>query len=172
MLFTGERYTEDKYIGEQLSGHVQKGTPLLEVAFVTGTQDSEIWIEKDGTKFLKMKAEVVSSAKDEYFVITPKLVKEAMVGKFLNTIFLLGGCETLSNPSLAEALIDRGASEIMGWDNTVSAYDNDRIMLLMLKSMLTKNMEIKEALEDIQGYFHPESMPYPANFTFYSNGKI
>jgi len=172
MLFTGERYTEDKYIGEQLAGQVQKGTPLLEMAFVVGTQDSELWVENNGTKILKISAKVISSAKDEFFVVTPKLVKEAMVGKFANTIFLLGGCETLANPSLAEALMDRGASGVVGWDNTVSSMDNDRFLLLMLKTMLTKNMGIKDALEDMQGSFHPESMAFPANFTYYSNGKI
>jgi len=171
-LFTGERYTEDKYIMEQLSGYVKKGTPLLDVAFVVGTQDSSKWLEVNGTRILKVKAEVIDQTRDKYFVITPKLVEELMVGKFSGTTFVLGGCETLSNTSLAKPLIERGASLVVGWDDSVSSFDNDRIMLLLLEKMLIRNLDIEDALNEIEGYLHHELMPFPANFIYYSNKNI
>ena len=44
VLFTGEKYTEQKYIQEQLFGQVRKATPLLEVAYNIESTGKSDWV--------------------------------------------------------------------------------------------------------------------------------
>ena len=146
-LFTGEEYTEDNYISEQLSGHVAKGTPLQLTVFRTGGESS------DWNVFNFSHRELISSFvretqnREEFFLITPKLVSELMVGKFPGSTILIGGCDSLSNTSLAESLIGRGASTIIGWDDTIDNFRNDADMLVFLEANLKNDMEIPEAVD-------------------------
>ena len=112
-------------------------------------------------------ANPVKEAKDEYFAISSDLVNHAMNGRFDDTIFLLGGCNTLSNPSLAKSLTDRGASLVLGWDNTVSNGDNDFALLSFLRGTLQEDSNTKQALKKLNSEFLYWGMSYPANFTYY-----
>ena len=169
VLFTGERYNEENYISEQLFGQVKKAAPLLEVAYkVVDDGGSSQWIIINEThKYLKTPAKKTSTAKNEFFAISPLLVSQAMKGKFDDTVFLLGGCNTLSNPSLAKSLIGRGASIVAGWDDTVGNFDNDRILLETLHNIFAKNMEFTEAVDSLS--LNYDSMAYPANFTLFTS---
>jgi len=168
VLFTGEKYTEDKYVQEQLFGQVQKAAPLLERAFhVDGDSSSDWIIVNDTFRYLVSPAKPVDETKNEFFAISPKLVSHAMNGKFDDTIFLLGGCNTLSNPSLAKSLTDRGASMVVGWDDTVGSSDNDNVMLFFLKNTLVDNAELDTVFDDISNYYNSEYMAYPANLVYY-----
>ena len=170
VLFTGEKYTEDKYVQEQLFGQVQKAAPLLERAFhVDGDSSSDWIIVNDTYRYLVSPAKPVDETKNEFFAISPKLVSHAMNGKFDDTIFLLGGCNTLSNPSLAKSLTDRGASMVVGWDDTVGSSDNDNVMLFFLKNTLVDNAELDTVFDDISNYYNSEYMAYPANLVYYPN---
>lgn len=172
VLFTGERYNEENYISEQLFGQVKKAAPLLEVAYqVIDDGGSSQWIIINEThKYLKTPAKRTATAKNEFFAISPLLVSQAMKGKFDDTVFLLGGCNTLSNPSLAKALIGRGASVVVGWDNTVGNYDNDRVLLETLRNTFEKNMEVNEAVNSIRLQY--DNMAYPANFTVFNSEEL
>lgn len=168
VLFTGERYTEDKYVQEQLFGQVQKAAPLLERAYhIAGDRSSDWIIVNDTFRYLVSSAKPVDNAKNEFFAISPKLVSHAMNGKFDDTIFLLGGCNTMSNPSLAKSLTDRGASMVIGWDDTVGSSDNDNVMLFFLKNTLVDNVELDTVFDDISNYYNSEYMAYPANLVYY-----
>lgn len=170
VLFTGERYQEDKYIQEQLFGQVTKASPLLEVAY-RPTNDSESnWvIVNDTYSYLKSSVQKEEKGENAYFAISPKLVSDSMQGKFHDTIFVLGGCNTLANPSLANSLIKRGASVVIGWDNKVGNTDNDNAILYFLDSYLTKDLGIEQSLDYIRDAMNPDFMPYPANFIHYQN---
>jgi len=174
VLFTGENYTEEKYVSEQLFGHVKRATPLLEIAYKIDSNEKSEWIIVNDTyQELRNRVTPQDITSEEYFAISPKLVDELMVGQFSDTIFILGGCETTSNPSMAESLIKHGASNVIGWDDTVGGADNDRIMLLLLEKILTNNMEIKDAIETIVSrHLLPDMMPYPANLKYYSSKNI
>ena len=168
VLFTGEKYTEDKYISEQLLGQVKKAAPLLEVAYMVNASGQSKWVFVNDTySSMTTKANPVKEAKDEYFAISSDLVNHAMNGRFDGTIFLLGGCNTLSNPSLAKSLTDRGASLVVGWDNTVSNSDNDLALLSFLKGSLQEDLDIKQTLEQLPQNKNPGLMSYPANFTYF-----
>jgi len=171
VLFTGERYTDDKYITEQLLGQVKKATPLLEISFSVNDDRSSEWIIVNDTYMYKKSPAVQSErAQNEFFAISPKLV-ESMNGKFHDTIFLLGGCDTMSNPSMSKALIEQGGSLVFGWDDTVGNRDNDRALLFTLYNLLNEDLEPDEILERLHEYIVPERMSYPANFIQYSKSN-
>lgn len=145
-LFTGERYQEDKYISEQLLGHVVPGTPLQRTIYYPNTTNAEWSIANDTYRETIAPFITQVYSDEKYFLITPKLVDELMVGKFPGSTFLIGGCDSLSNTSLAQSLIKRGASSIVGWDNNIAVIANDVIMLQLLEETLINNMEIDEAI--------------------------
>jgi len=172
LLFTGERYTEDKYITEQLFGNVKKATPLFEASFKPDLANAEWVVLNATTKILRTPAQFTDQTQNQYFAIGPKFVRESMVGKFSGTTFLLAGCNTLSNSELAESFVSRGASVVVGWDNTVGSSDNDRGILYVLHKTIEDDLELKEAVNQINDILIPELMPFPANLEFYSKANI
>ena len=169
VLFTGERYSEDNYISEQLFGQVKKATPLLEIAYSSSDSSSEWIVVNDTYRYQKTLVAKQETAENEFFAITPKLVKDLMNGKFNDTIFILGGCNTLSNPSLADSLIERGASTVLGWDAAVGNTDNDKAMLLFLSAHLDQKLTIDQIVDEINEKMIYEKMAYPANFLYHKN---
>jgi len=172
VLFTGEKYNEESYISEQLFGQVKKAAPLLEVAYQVIDDDgsSEWVIVNDTYRYKVTSAKPTFNSKNEFFAISSLLVSQAMNGKFDDTVFVLGGCNTLSNPSLAKSLIKRGASLVVGWDNTVGNFDNDNALMQYLENLFVHNMESNEAIESLT--LRIDRMPYPANFTSISSQDI
>lgn len=168
VLFTGEKYTEDKYISEQLFGNVKKAAPVLEIAFSPQNSNSEWVIVNDTYRYQKSSVKQEESTDDAYFAISPKFVKESMEGKFNDTLFILGGCETLVNPSLASSLVEKGASTVVGWDATVGNISNDSAILLFLENYLINQYDVKKTVSIIQDGLVPENMYYPANFIYYN----
>jgi len=145
-LFTGERYQEDMYISEQLFGHVVPGAPLQRTIYYPDTTNAEWSITNDTYRETITPFITQVHSDEEYFLITPKLVDELMVGKFPGSTFVIGGCDSLSNTSFAKSLIKRGASSVVGWDDTIEAVANDVIMLQFLEETLINNMETDEAI--------------------------
>ena len=169
VLFTGEKYTEEKYIQEQLFGQVKKAAPILEVEYALDSDDESNWvIVNDTYRYLSSPVKISSHADNEFFAISPKMI-ESMNGKFSDTIFLLGGCNTLSNPSMVKALVAKGSSMVVGWDNKVGHIDNDTAILFFLDQYLVKKSDITNTLGFIKERLTPEKMPFPANFTYYQN---
>ncbi len=161
-LFTGEKYTTDKYISEQLFGQIKKGAPLAEVNFVANGTESQWVIVNETYSTLSMPANALTTTDEEYFLITPEFVDSAMEGKFSKTVFVLGGCSTMHTDGLAKAFINRGASSVVGWDNTIGALDNDIAMLQLLDRLLVKNMEMDDAVDSVMNYIPIEYMKYQA----------
>ena len=170
-LFTGEMYTEDKYIQEQLFGQVLKGAPLRDILY-NATIDTQDWEVVNSTyRTITFPANPEDAERDDFFLISPKLVKENMKGTFPGSIILLGGCSTLKNPSMAEALVAKGASTIIGWDDLVGSYDNDSGMLKMLKELLVNNLEPEEAIEKVSG-IHVQNPKWSATLKLYTDKNI
>ena len=172
-LFTGERYRTDKYISEQLLGLVKKGTPLYRATFPVQLTDSSEWnIENDTYRSISVQAHPNIQSEDVYFLITPKLVDDIMVGQFPGTVFFLGGCSTMKNPSMASSLIARGASAVVGWDDTVGDYENDIIMIDVLRQYLINDSELKEAVKLVMENYEWGDPMYNATFKYYSEPLV
>jgi len=171
-LFTGEKYTEDLYISEQLFGQVRRGIPVYTVNFQVGDHDSSDWVEVNGTYTLTTAANILESYDEEFFVITPKLVDEQMKGTFSGTVFLLGGCSTLANPSMASSLVKRGASSVMGWSDTVGNYSNDFHMLNVLKMNLLEDVELEKAIELTEQRYPVDTRQFSGILKYYSEPSV
>lgn len=168
MLFTGEKYSQEKYTSEQLLGQVKRATPVYELSFKP-TGNSSNWIQiNETTSMLISPVKIEDKTRNEYFVITPKFVDEVMEGKFHDTIFLLGGCSTLSNPSMSQALIARGASAVAGWDDQISGAENDYTLLKLLENMLKNDLELGKAIDDTRSFFYGNANNPPVHFIYYT----
>ena len=169
VLFTGERYTEDKYISEQLFGHVKRATPLYELDFVVQNNEESEWLVINDTyKTLRVPANPIDKTKNEFFAISPKLVDELMKGKFSETTFILGGCSTMENNMMAKSLVQRGAAEVIGWDDTVGSGTNDTVMLNLLRENLINNLEMQDAVESVMQDYIPYWKYPDARMKYYS----
>jgi hypothetical protein len=157
MFFTGENYTENKYVQEQLFGQIKKGTPLLERTFSIDEKNNTGWVYVNGSKNIKMissPVQISDKGGKEYFLFSPKSVNDLMKGKFNDSIILLGGCSTLKNNSMAKVLVERGASKVVGWTDLVSSSDNDSAMLQILKIMDEEKLSISEATNKVKATFN------------------
>lgn len=153
-LFTGERYQTDRYTLEQMAGQLQKGAPLLSVNF-------NVRMDESGKSTWN-----VTRSSDPYFLVGSKFVDELMRGKFPQSIMIIGGCETLSNTGLADSLLRRGASAIIGWDNLVGSTHNDKVILEVLKGMLVDKSDVKDVLQSAMQKFGPDPQ-YSAVLKYY-----
>lgn len=175
-IFTGEKYQSQKYIPEQIFGQVKRATPLANVLFkVSESTSVDLNVVNSTYREITIDAEpIYEENPDEYFAITPKLVDELMVGKFSDSFFLIGGCNSLENPSMAQALIERGASSVVGWDDAIDSDVNDQGMLLFLKMNLVENMNIDESVGSVVKYYNqfPWYSPYNGTLTYYPNSNL
>ena len=145
-LFTGEKYDPHKYIQEQFQEHVGRGVPYL-FSKIT---------EQGGTQALMDKT---------YFVIGSKFVNELMEGDFNDSTIILGGCDTSIKKNLVRSFLNRGASNVIGWDGLVDAGDNDMVILDLLDLNLSNNYEIYQSVEAVMKKYEgklkvPSSLVY------------
>lgn len=142
-LFTGEKYVDHKYIKEQFLGHVARGIPLL---------GQQVMDDGGTDEFID----------NTFFTVGSKMVDEIMEGKFDGTTIFLAGCETMEDSTLAESLVNKGASQVIGWSGLVDSRNNDRIVEEVLKETFVNKLELEQAVEavkkQIEGKMHyPET---------------
>jgi len=127
-LFTGEKYSEDKHLQEQLSGLVGIGIPFR-------------------PNFVEQRGGPEAFSDLMYFTIGSQLIDEKMIGSFPGSTIILGGCDTQEETLLANSLLRRGASEIVGWNGLITAHDNDEIILELLEEVLINGVALDEAVQ-------------------------
>jgi hypothetical protein len=72
----------------------------------------------------------------QYFGITPDFITDSMRGGFAGATVIMMGCNGLSTASTADAFLAKGAAEVIGWDEAVSAGHTDEATLSLLRHML------------------------------------
>jgi hypothetical protein len=90
------------------------------------------------------------------FALGPKFVQRSMRGYFSNTVIIIGGCQSLAAPDLAQAFLDKGASVVIGWDEMVNLSHNNRAMLALLEAMLIEELSPQEAVEQTMAEVGPD----------------
>jgi hypothetical protein len=115
-LFTSEVYREDRWAMEQLRGRLAFGHTIPE------------------------------AGGPAYFAVVPAFVRKEMQGRLDDTLLIIGGCESLASPQLAQAFIDRGALAVIGWNDTVDLAYNDRAILRLLLAVVGEKMSVEEAV--------------------------
>jgi hypothetical protein len=147
-LFSGEKYNINKYFTEQLSGEIARGIPFYQNESVDISKNDELY-------------------KDEmFFMISPKFVDENMIGKFPHSIIFIGGCESIKNQDMARSLVSRGASGIIGWNDTIGVGDNDRAMVTLFESILIKKAEISDSIESVMEKYR-SNMQYRSTLQYF-----
>jgi len=150
-IFTGEKYSEHKYIKEQFLGHIGQGVPILygEMKDLSGDDIMD----------------------KSYYVIGSKFVEEFMIGEFPNSTIILAGCETSKTSKLAESFLKRGASEVIGWTDLVDIVNNDMVILSVLKETLVNDAEIKNAIQIMMEEYEDKFF-YPTTLKYHSTSDI
>jgi len=165
-IFTGEKYADDKYIQEQLLGQLGKGAPYLSSAVEVSVDLSDLGESNSSEGNAAESTWSLLDTTNPYFLVGSKYVDELMEGRFPNSVIVLAGCSTVSNPSLAKSFIDRGASLVLGWDRLVGSDRNDRVTLAFLENVLINDMEVDEAVKHANKKFKLDSESDPT-FAYY-----
>ena len=93
-----------------------------------------------------------------YFGIGPRFIKQSMRGEFKDSVIVMMGCDGLKTPFTAQALIDRGASAVVGWDKKVAADHTDAATLQLLEEYVVKGLPLDEAVKNVSSLIGPD--PY------------
>jgi len=129
-LFTGEKYSEEKYIQDQLAGDLISRAVPYRV-----TQAKDLGFD--------------TASKDRHFIVSAKFVENLMTDKFPNSIVILGGCDTMKHPDFGHAFIERGASSVIGWNGLIDAIENDQVLSSLLKEILIEKSDIDDAVDSV-----------------------
>jgi hypothetical protein len=81
------------------------------------------------------------------FALGPKFVRSSMDGLFPDTVIIIGGCQSLAAPDLAQAFLERGASVVIGWDEMVGLAHNNEAVLHLLHGLTVEGLSPQEAVE-------------------------
>ncbi len=125
-LFTSEVYDKSKYVKEQLANRIGRAKILY-----------------DETSPL-------------YFAIVAGFVRHEMGGHFDDTLIIIGGCQSLGTPDLAQAFIERGASAVVGWNDWVDLSHNDQAILHLLRGLTTEKLTLEQAVRKTMNEIGPD----------------
>jgi hypothetical protein len=92
-------------------------------------------------------SELFFEGSPELFAVGPEFVRRSMRGLFPDSVIVIGGCQSLAAPDLAQAFLDRGASVVIGWDEMVNLSHNNRAVLRLLEAMVVEGLPAEEAVE-------------------------
>jgi hypothetical protein len=84
------------------------------------------------------------------FGISAEFIESSMESGFEGATVLLMGCETLSTPETAEAILGRGARQVFGWKGAVSASQTDRAMLDVVRRVVADGESGSAVLESME----------------------
>jgi len=136
-LFTSELYDKSKYVKEQLANRIGRVKLLYD----------------DNSPL--------------YFAIMSGFVRHDMVGRFDDTLIIIGGCQSLGTSDLAQALLDRGASAVVGWDEWVDLAHNDQALLHLLRGLTTEQLTLEQAVRKTMNEIGPDPA-YDSTLTYLS----
>ena len=93
---------------------------------------------------------------DKYFGIAPRFVTRSMEGRFDDTTILIMGCEGLSTATMAEAFVQKGASSVISWSDTVSAAHTDAATERLLEHLLVGRVSPGDAVAQTMAEVGPD----------------
>ena len=139
-LFTSERYSEARWLPEQLRAEVGGGS------LPYGDQDAL------------------------YFGINSDYVRNRMVGRFDDSLIIIAGCQSLAASDMAEALVERGASVVIGWNEWVDSDRNDRALGRLLQALLDEGRTVEGAVAVTMAEVGPDPV-YQSVLTHYPQDR-
>jgi len=83
-----------------------------------------------------------------YFALTPKFVRQDMVGSFSESTIIVMGCAALQGTrDVASAFLDKGANFFVGWDSSVSITHTDTSTVALIH-LLSIGRSVPEATRE------------------------
>jgi hypothetical protein len=125
-LFTSELYDKNRYVKEQLTNRIGRARLLY-------GEDSPL-----------------------YFAIMSGFVRQDMKGRFDDTLIIIGGCQSLGTTDLAQALLDRGALAVVGWNEWVDLSHNDQTLLYLLRGLTIDKLTLEQAVRKTMNELGPD----------------
>ena len=92
-----------------------------------------------------------SSTSELVFAVGPEFIHEYW-RNLDGCVILLMGCESMDDTSLANVMVDRGASAVVGWKGPVSIDESDMATLRLLEALIS-GASVGEAVEQVDGEF-------------------
>lgn len=92
----------------------------------------------------------------ELFAVGPKFVRRSMRGRFPGTLVVIGGCQSLAAPDLAEAFLEKGASAVVGWDEMVNLSHNNQAVLALLEALTVQGLPLEEGVSSAMAVAGPD----------------
>ena len=86
----------------------------------------------------------------QYFSVGPGLIN-SMQGQLHGTLVFLMGCNTMTQPELAQAFIRKGSSLVVGWKGLVSLSATDTFAISLFQRVLQQNMAMNDAMSATKG---------------------
>jgi len=103
---------------------------------------------------------------EKYFGISPLFVKDAMNGRFANTIVIVMGCDGLTYTTMAEAFDARGAKVYVSWNGPVGATHTDQATIRLLQNLYSEGQTIEQAVTETINDVGPDPT-YESTLAFY-----
>jgi hypothetical protein len=91
-----------------------------------------------------------------YFAIMSGFVRHDMEGRFDDTVIIIGGCQSLGTPDMAQAFIGRGALAVVGWSDWVDLSHNDQVLLHLLHGLTAEKLTVEQAVRKTMNELGPD----------------
>lgn len=101
-------------------------------------------------------SELFYEGSPQLFAVGPQFVRRTMQGLFPDTVIVIGGCQSMAAPDLAQALLEKGASVVIGWDEMVNLSHNNEAVLHLLEAMLVDGLSAEAAVERAMAEVGPD----------------
>jgi hypothetical protein len=98
---------------------------------------------------------VIEANGHTYFAMTSKAISRLMCGRFSGTTLLVMSCNSLSDSSLAQAFIDKGAKSFIGWNGSITIVHDDRVFTAVT-ALLTVGVQAGSAVQYASNLFGPD----------------
>ena len=92
-----------------------------------------------------------SSTSELVFAVGPGFIHEYW-GDMDRCVIMLMGCESLDDTGLANVMVNRGASAVVGWKGPVSIDESDMVSLRLLEALILGS-SVGEAVEQVDVEF-------------------
>jgi hypothetical protein len=134
-----------------------RGEPTGYVSLFSGEPYSETKYAKEEADGLLGRARQFEGG-PEYFGIVPDFIESSMNGRFDGATIVMMGCDGLVTDTTAQAFIRKGAKDVVGWTDVVSASHTDAATERLLEHLLIDEHPTSEAV----AYTMAEVGPDPA----------
>ncbi len=93
----------------------------------------------------------------DYFSMEPAFI-DRMAGRFQGAVILLMGCNTMTQPELAQAFVNKGASIVIGWRGLVSLSVADMAVVSVFQKVLTEHQMTGQAVSETTSLLYSMGM--------------